>query len=136
MVLAGHLSQHLEARLAPQCAQCLAPVHTVTTNKGFQKRTPKEAESCKFKEEKTKVSSQKDRTERMLNLKVPTLQARKTPRLGRSAPQARDHLHRWVHTHYCVVSPQNSILQGIIQQTSMAIPKTDCSLFFSPLARG
>lgn len=81
-VLAGHLSQHLEARLAPQCAQCLAPVHTVTTNKGFQKKTPKEAESCKFKEEKTKVSSQKDRTERMLNLKVPTLQARKTPRLG------------------------------------------------------
>lgn len=56
------LSQHPEARLAHHCAQCLAPVRTVTTNKGFQKKAHKEAESYKFKEEKNQ-SQQSGRKE-------------------------------------------------------------------------
>lgn len=40
------------------------PVHTVLTNTGFQRKPPKEAESCKFKEGKKSTVRRTGRKER------------------------------------------------------------------------
>lgn len=59
----------------------------------------------------------------MLNLKVPALQARKTPKTL-SAPQARDHLHRTLLT---LRELSSKLIWPFRRYTT---------LFFSPLARG
>lgn len=55
MVLEGLLSQCLKAKLAHHVLNTL-PAHTVLTNKGFQRKPPKEAESCQFKKEESQQS--------------------------------------------------------------------------------
>lgn len=109
---AGRSFSTLKAQLSHHVLN--APPCPHSTNKGFPRKPPKEAESCTFKEET--VKSQKDRARRMLRVTAPT------PEAG-SAPQARGRIHRTLKNH-----PKN--WYGRLYDTLRSLS------FPSPLARG
>lgn len=119
-VRAGLLSQHPAARLAHYYAQCLAPVQTVTTNKGFQKKAHKKQKAVNLKTKRIKVSSQDGKNVKSQSSRP--LQARKNPKTL-SAPQVRDHLHRTLTLREL----PSKLIWPFRRYTA---------LFFSPLARG
>lgn len=76
VVLEGLLLNTLKQSLLTMCATP-RPVHTVLTNKGFQRNHPRKQKAINLK--RKKLHSQKDRVERMLNFKASILQARRNP---------------------------------------------------------